>query len=501
MTNYTSKAVKGASVVLVFSAMASVIGYLTRMVLARSLTPAEYGLFYAVFTFVIFFLFFRDLGLGAALVKYASEWRALKKFNEIKTAIAFVFLVQLGSSIVIGTIFFFLSDYLSQHYFKDPQAAAILKILIFYLFFSILFIITKQIFQSFQKMFLYATVEFMKNMVVLASVVLFLMLGFNALAPAFAFAFVGVVLFILYFPHLLKISNLSKYRMTEFSPISKKLIGFGIPVLVTDVGAQIIGYIDTLILTHYRSLAEVGIYNVVLPSALMLVFFSKSVAAVAFPLVSELWAKNEKKKLAQGIGLVLKYSYIFLLPVISTGIVFSSFFISFFFGDEYASGSVALQILLLGVFVYIATSANNSSLSGIGKPKIVTGIILFAAAINTVLNLLLVPRFGINGSAFATMISYLFMSVISTYMVIKHLGVKSPFRDWLVFIIPGGLFYLIQSFSEIMLALNPWVEIFISIVFAGSLYVISLKFLRIIDLQELKKIIRIIKRGKNEPEN
>ena len=67
MANYTKKAIKGAGITLIMSILAAVVAYVTRIILARNLGPYEYGLFSAVFTFIIFLLFFRDLGLRQSL--------------------------------------------------------------------------------------------------------------------------------------------------------------------------------------------------------------------------------------------------------------------------------------------------------------------------------------------------------------------------------------------------------------------------------------------------
>ena len=53
-------------------------------------------------------------------------------------------------------------------------------------------------------------------------------------------------------------------------------------------------------LTYFRSLEEVGIYNVVLPTVMILAFFSHAIYHVFFPMVSELWSKNLKDRLRQG---------------------------------------------------------------------------------------------------------------------------------------------------------------------------------------------------------
>ena len=80
--SYIKKAVKGSAIIFAFTIISVILGYLTRIVLARGLSVEEYGLFYAVFGLVSFFLFFRQLGLDSAMVKYVAEYTAKKAHNK-----------------------------------------------------------------------------------------------------------------------------------------------------------------------------------------------------------------------------------------------------------------------------------------------------------------------------------------------------------------------------------------------------------------------------------
>ena len=59
----------------------SFLAYLIRIILARNLSIEGYGLFYAVFTFIVFFSLFKDIGLRNAGVKFIAEY-IFKRFCE-----------------------------------------------------------------------------------------------------------------------------------------------------------------------------------------------------------------------------------------------------------------------------------------------------------------------------------------------------------------------------------------------------------------------------------
>jgi len=71
--NYVEKFVKGTTIVFLMHIVGGAIGYLLRLFIARNLTVAEFGLLYAVLSFIGFLTMFRDLGFGPALTKFVAE--------------------------------------------------------------------------------------------------------------------------------------------------------------------------------------------------------------------------------------------------------------------------------------------------------------------------------------------------------------------------------------------------------------------------------------------
>ncbi len=489
MTHF-QRAVRGASFTLIVSILAAFVAYGTRIVLARSLGPTEYGLFYAVFSVVIFFLFFRDLGLGPAMVRYLTEFRLTGKTSRLKTVVLSVFTLQLGGSLLLALVLFLLADLLALYYFKDYRAALLLKVLLIYIFTSIFFTLSKYFFQGFQKIALFSSVELTKNLLVLTVFLMFWKFFPTPLAPALAYASMPVLLFLAYWPFLRKTFNFLPGPLEKVKEVSRGLIQFGLPILAADVGAQIIGYLDTLVLTYYRPLAEVGVYNVVLPSALIFLFFSKAITAVTFPLSTELWITKQTQKLARGLWLLHKYTFVLLAPIVITVIFSANFFIQLFFGQEYVSGTIPFQILLVGVLFYVMATANHSVITGIGKPKTVTLIILLSALVNALVNLLLIPRYGMAGAALATSGSYFLTFVLSTYKVGRFLAVRSPYATWLRLSFPVAGYSFLLLLLQQRLPFPPLVQLLGGIALALPVYILLLFLFNIISWPEIKSYWR-----------
>lgn len=493
MPTYTKRAVHGASVVLFMSLLASVFAYLTKAVLARELGAADYGLFSAVFTFVIFFLFFRDLGFPQAIIKYTAQFMATKEYGKIKSVLSTAFSMQMAGSIIFAAAFYFLSDFLALHYFKDPQASLFLKLFIVYIFGSIFFIISKDALLGLHKTFLFSLGELLKNGLVFLLILLFLWQGQGVLAPVYAYALVCWILFFFFFPFLLHHFHFYNYTCEDIPAVRKQVVWFALPVFATAVGGKVIGYIDTLILTYFRPLSEVGIYNAVLPSALLFLYAGTAIGTVVLPLASELWAKQDLVRLRAGITLLYKYLFMIIIPVIAGVFTFSAYFLDFFFGPEYVVGARALQILLVGVLLFALAAINHSIFSAVGNPGIVTKIILLGALVNIILNVLLIPYFGIVGAALSTAASYTLAFILSVHKMRKLLQVEAPWGRWVFLLLLGALIVAGLQQLSLLMNLDHWLEMIISFAIACFLYIILLYLFKLIDFVEIQRSIRLLR--------
>ena len=97
------------------------------------------------------------------------------------------------------------------------------------------------------------------------------------------------------------------------------------------------------------------------------------------------------------------------------------------FGAEFTAASTALLILIAGQLVNAVTGPCNLLLSMTGHQATTARIMAGAVGVNLALNLALIPRFGIEGAAVATMLSTLTYCSISTWAGWRLTGLKATF--------------------------------------------------------------------------
>ena len=496
MANHVGKIIRGTGFIFAATFIAALFSYGTRVIVARKLGPEQYGLFASIYTFILFFLFFRDLGLGTALVNYVTKARIEGNYNKIKTALVSVFTLQFLSSSLIGILIIFFSSYLSAHYFKVPESRIILLIMVAYTMTSILYTIPKALLNSFQKTILFSSMEPAKNLFILLCTLLLFHYGYDGLiAVAIPYAILSVIFFFIYQPFAQKQLHFFKHKIVNLKETTKELLTFGLPLMAADIGGKVIGYTDTLMLTYFVSLTEVGIYNVVLPSALFFIQISRAISAIVFPISTELHYRKDTAKLAKGVSLLHNYCFALIIPLIFILFAFTGFFLDLFFGADYVAGALAFRILLVGSMFFILASVNNIIISSMGEPKQVTKIILLSAVLNVGLNFFLIPLFGINGAAVATTLAYLLSLVLSTLKLSRTLNIPAPYLQWGKLLLMAALFVMVIFYTTHILALHAYAEIILSSIIATLVYTLLLYLFRIIDFQDLKlNLLKVFKK-------
>ena len=208
---YTKRAARGIGFIFVLNILANAASYFTRLVLARTLEPAEYGLFYAVFSFIVFLSFFRGLGLGEALVKFIAEDRVRNDNDAIKTSITAVMVVQFLSSLVLAAGTYWLSPWLARTYFKAPAAEGVLQVLSLYLLVMGFYLVFQNVLNGFQKYSVIAWIECSRNTIVLVVILIGGALGLrNVIVPAWGYVVSVFVMGILLLPFVQREFNFFK---------------------------------------------------------------------------------------------------------------------------------------------------------------------------------------------------------------------------------------------------------------------------------------------------
>ena len=181
-------------------------------------------------------------------------------------------------------------------------------------------------------------------------------------------------------------------------------VKFGLPVTGSAIFSWALAYIDRYMLGFYTTTTFVGIYAVASSILGVILSFSVATSGVIFPYFAEAWWK-QKEKYKTFLNATLKYGLIGLIPGIIGAIVLGPEIITLLAGPKYLAA--APIILVLSPFPILAfmigTFGNYLFLQD--KPRFILYTGAIGAFLVVILNIFLVPRYGMTGAALATVFS------------------------------------------------------------------------------------------------
>jgi O-antigen/teichoic acid export membrane protein len=198
--------------------------------------------------------------------------------------------------------------------------------------------------------------------------------------------------------------------------IVKKALPFGLAF----VFSAIYFYIGTVMLSKFRGDVEVAIYSVAYQLALAILFIPTVYVNAIYPVMSR-YFKTAKNDLIFIYKKSFKYLYIIGLPI-SVGTYFlADRIIVSFYGQEYTSSIIALQIISWFLFIKFLNYLMGFGLASINQQNRRMFSQGSTAVFNVILNLILIPSMGVVGAAVAAFFTEIFLFILYYWYMSKYL--------------------------------------------------------------------------------
>jgi O-antigen/teichoic acid export membrane protein len=485
--SYFKLFVRGFSWTAVVTALAGISAYLFRILLARTFTPAEYGLFFAVLAFPTLFSTVKHLGAGAALTKEATD--AITKKNEphVRTLVKSFLLIELLSYGLTILVLLLVAQPLATSYFHDASSVSLFRLLVAASLFTIVDTAMYGAFIAKKAVRTIGVLNGGRPIIQLAFAAAALLIDKSLFALALSYFIMSGVMALAHFLSYLNLFKKIPASHERVGPTMKMLFVSGLPVLIGITGASLLANGETLVLTGTRTLQEVGVFNVVYPTANLLIQITKMVAFLITPVAAELFLMD-KARFASGVAQMQKYSAFVLMPFIIALSTFSLWVITTFFGAQYAVGALALRILAFGAIAQTFLMINGNVLLGIGKYKQYAAVMVGTAIADIALNLLLTPHFGIMGAAISNFGADTVGTIATTMILLRVKQYRFPWWSVLVAFASGiGLSALL---TLALPAAVGWFHVIGYSIAGGIAYIVVMVLSRAVTWGELVKLAR-----------
>ena len=206
----------------------------------------------------------------------------------------------------------------------------------------------------------------------------------------------------------------------------RRLFSYGLPVMGWGLGVKVLDLSDRFIIQLFRGPEEVGIYSANYTLVAMgILLVATPLLSAAVPLIVHAWESGHQERIQQVISSFSRYYLLTSVPVVMYTIVFSWEIVSVFLGKPFREGHTIIPYILLGSFLWSFAMYGHKGIKLLEKTRVMFVLVTICCIVNIVLNLIIVPRYGYQGAAFTTFVSY------ALYPIMLY-GVSRRYIAWVI---------------------------------------------------------------------
>lgn len=231
---------------------------------------------------------------------------------------------------------------------------------------------------------------------------------------------------------------------------------------------QVYYSLDTLMLGFYRSETDIGFYNAAYRIIMGIIMFNNILMYSAYPTFSKFY-RVQRSQVSKLLQRILSLSMAIAIPIGIAGTILSRPIMVTLFGPEYATGNLALQLLVWSAMLALLAGNFSFCLVACHQQKALASSVGIGTASNIALNLLLIPPYGIMGACVATIIAQGSMLIFQMAVFARRIFPTFPsFMNTLKALGAG----IIMGF--VLIYLQSTINFFILIVIGSVLYLFIL---------------------------
>lgn len=250
--------------------------------------------------------------------------------------------------------------------------------------------------------------------------------------------------------------------LKKFSlPLLKKAIMYGFPLTILEISHSILNFGDRYVIKYYLNAHELGLYSAAYTIAM------EVIEVIDYPILStvpvlyfELWNREGREGVQNLLRKGLKYYSLVVIPVMFGVIALSKELIIIIASNKYAGSAEIVPYITIGGVIFTSSTFFSAGLYIYKKSIIPSFIMMISASINMVLNFILVPRYGLIGSAVATLIGYTSYVIIIIPISFKYVSYRPDFKAMARYASYAVVMFI--SINEIHI-LNPFSSLVVKI--------------------------------------
>ncbi|MFP8889339.1 oligosaccharide flippase family protein [Natrialbaceae archaeon A-CW2] len=464
-----------------------IAGGVLTVLLARLLSPDEYGLLYLALATLSVFALCSKLGLANAAAKYVTEYRETAPSQVPHIVRLSLYYTVIAAILTAAGVLVFRDEIAAL--VGEPSLGPLLLIGTLFLITTTLVGYLRTLLQGFEEIRRSSYLVMLSSLGKLGFALGLVLLGYGAVG-----ALVGHVVaytIVICVGGIFLYSTVQTYDVATRveSGLRKRILEYNVPIFFTRGSNVLDKQVDTILVGVFLTPVAVSYYVV---SKQFVGFLQAPAAALGFtvsPTLGKQKAANDVAEAARMYESTIVHILLLYLPA-SAGIALTARpAIEYTFGSAYLGAVPVLQVLSWFILLQAIMQVTSTALDFLGRAR-VRAIAKGATALaNVALNVILIPEFGVVGAAVATVVTYTIYAGTNLYVIATEFPLRRGYilhQTLLITAVTGAMsaiVFFLRTYVETPLTLAFLVTLGVAIWFTLSLVV------GLIDLNEVKATI------------
>ncbi len=364
------------------------------------------------------------LGMDQSIIYFSGALKSKNQLGELKRIYKKMLSMILGMSALTFLVFILIPSNFIISFFNKADAFELLKNSILSISVFAITLLNIDTLRALQKSFfseVYRNIFRYLSFLILA-IIIFFSNHTSWLSQAFLASF-----FILAFTSSIRVYQaFRKYK--KYLPKGvyshKEIFKRSYPMALSSISYFLMQSVDIVLLSKFTSFETVAYYSTAVKIATVTSLVLLSVNIIAGPKIAEYYTSKDKKLLKAIVKKSSKLILLFSIPTILFLLFFSEFILSLF-GEQFILAKHVLWILLLGQLIRSLSGPIAIYMNMTGKQNRLHQFLFLGLGLNIFLNWIFIPKFGMQGAAYATVISILFWNSIAVFYAYKKDNIKT----------------------------------------------------------------------------
>lgn len=432
LTGDMGEVMRGGSIAFLYRVATMAVSYGLLFLIARTLGEEGFGVYNLSLSVLGILIMVGCMGFNTSVVRFASQYNAKGWSDSIRVLYRSVMRLVIPLSLGVGAGLMLSARYLAEDIYDDAALYEPFLVVGLVLPFAVIATVNVEYIRGLKDVHVS---EFFRNLFIqLVTLGALFLASFYHVDTTYPVVFYGggfVLAMAFTTVYIVRYLRKQPKKRREDEPVFalKSHLWISLPMILTSFIQLINGKVDTLMIGLFEPTATIGVFGAAFKLSVITNIAISALKTIAMPKISEMFWQNKMEDLNKLIRQTTRLIFLFSAPVCALLLVFPEPLLGLF-GEGFERGADTLRIFAITQLFNSASGLVAVFLNMTGNQAFFTRLVAVATAINIGLNILLIPAYGMEGAAVASLVSVGLWNVAGAVFIYRKYRIMTFFNPF-----------------------------------------------------------------------